>query len=91
MVQHRTHTGTPVQTCLRLPRPTHTCIARAQAFLDGNKRTAVASAFVFLSANEVKIGPEQDERVYRAMIDIAEKRMDKTGLAEVFRNLAHGK
>jgi prophage maintenance system killer protein len=51
----------------------------------------VASAFVFLSANGVKIGPEQDERVCRAMIDIAEKRMDKTGLAEVFRNLAHGK
>ena len=30
-------------------------IAQAQAFLDGNKRTAVEAAFVFLAANGVSI------------------------------------
>jgi death on curing protein len=36
-------------------------LAEAQAFLDGNKRTAVASALTFLEANGVYRTPDQDE------------------------------
>lgn len=59
-------------------------LAESQAFLDGNKRTAVASAISFLVANECEDHGLEDE-LYAAMIAIAGRRMDKAGLAEVFR------
>lgn len=61
-------------------------IAQAQAFLDGNKRTAVAAALLFLRANGVQGLPDQG-RLYAAMIAIAERRLDKTGLAALLREL----
>ncbi len=64
-------------------------IAQAQAFLDGNKRTAVAAAFGFLRINGVAAHFEW-ERVYEAMIAIAERRMGKSDLAEIFRKSARG-
>jgi len=62
-------------------------LAEAQAFLDGNKRTAVAAALTFLRGNG---GPDliDDGGIYDAMIAIADKRLDKRGLAEVFRRLS---
>ncbi|HAV61948.1 MAG TPA: type II toxin-antitoxin system death-on-curing family toxin, partial [Verrucomicrobiales bacterium] len=54
---------------------------------DGNKRTAIASALTFLDANGVYQTPDQDE-LYQAMIDIANHRLDKAGLARIFRRLA---
>lgn len=64
-------------------------IAQAQAFLDGNKRTGIASALIFLKMNGVPARPTADtqELIYDAMIGIAEKRLDKGGLAELFRRL----
>lgn len=62
-------------------------IAEAQAFIDGNKRTAVAAALVFLATNGVYARPSTFE-VYQAMIQIAEKRMSKTDLAAIFRRTA---
>lgn len=62
-------------------------LAEAQAFLDGNKRTAITSALTFLEANGVYRTPDQDE-LYQAMIDIANHRLDKPGLAAIFRRLA---
>jgi death-on-curing protein len=62
-------------------------IAQAQAFLDGNKRTAVSTALVFLEYNGVLKTPSNLE-LYEAMIAIAEKRLDKAGLAELFRHAA---
>jgi death on curing protein len=59
-------------------------LAQAQAFIDGNKRTAVGTAYLFLRANGV-VGRPVDLETYDAMIAIAEKRLDKTGLAEIFR------
>jgi len=61
-------------------------IAESQAFVDGNKRTAAASAISFLRKNGVRF-PKDDGSVYRAMIEIAEKRLDKRGLAETLRRL----
>jgi death-on-curing protein len=62
-------------------------LAQAQAYLDGNKRTAVAAALVFLELNEVRKTPD-DLQLYDALIAIAEKRLDKAGLARLFRSAA---
>ena len=61
-------------------------IAESQSFTDGNKRTAAAAAISFLRLNCVQF-PKDDGSVYRAMIEIAEKRLDKRGLAETLRRL----
>ena len=60
-------------------------IAQNQPFLDGNKRTALGSAMLFLKANGVDVDKYDDAQLYDAMIGIAEKRIDKAGLAEIFR------
>src|SRR5437773_290362 len=62
-------------------------IAESQAFLDGNKRTAVASALAFLRKNGIRVGRD-DGTIYDAMIAIANKQLDKPALAEVLRRLA---
>ncbi len=64
-------------------------IAQAQAFLDGNKRTAISTALAFLELNAVGTF-EATPRLHDAMIAIAERRMDKSGLAAVFRELFGG-
>jgi death-on-curing protein len=61
-------------------------IAQSQAFTDGNKRTGASAAIAFLRINQVRF-PKDDGSVYRAMIEIAEKRLDKPGLAETLRRL----
>ncbi len=61
-------------------------IAQSQAFLDGNKRTAIASALGFLELNGVPTRTATAE-LYAAMIAIAEHRLDKAGLAALFRQL----
>jgi death-on-curing protein len=59
-------------------------LAESQAFIDGNKRTAVAAALVFLARNGVYVQPATWE-LYSAMIDVAEKKKNKADLAEIFR------
>lgn len=60
-------------------------IAQNQPFIDGNKRTAVGAALLFLSANDVNVDDFDGDELYDAMIGIAEKRLDKAGLAAVLR------
>jgi len=62
-------------------------IAENQPFVDGNKRTALAAALVFLDWQEVEI-VETDEELYKAMIDLAQKKLDKGALATLFERLA---
>ncbi len=64
-------------------------LAQNQAFLDGNKRTATASALVFLAMNGHACGHclEDRDAIYDALIGIAEKRMGKPELAALFRRL----
>ena len=64
-------------------------IAQNQPFVDGNKRTGLLAALVFLDLNAHSIDQPSD-RLYQAMIDIAEHRLDKEGLAELFRELSQG-
>jgi death-on-curing protein len=59
-------------------------LAEAQAYLDGNKRTAVAAALTFLKGNGVILRID-DLTIYNAMIAVAEKQMTKVDLAGLFR------
>lgn len=60
-------------------------IAENQTFIDGNKRTAITTALLFLERNGVATSAVTNDQLYDAMIAIAEKRLDKAGLAEVYR------
>jgi len=62
-------------------------LAQAQAFLDGNKRIGIGAALTFLEVNGFEV-QAADDILFDAMIGIAEKRMDKIGLAEIFRKSA---
>lgn len=62
-------------------------LEESQAFIDGNKRTGVATAIMFLKINKVEI-PQDDGTLYNAMIQLAKKRMGKAGLADVFRRMS---
>jgi death-on-curing protein len=62
-------------------------LAESQAFTDGNKRTAVASALAFLRKNGIRIRRD-DSTICEAMIAIANKQLDKPGLADVLRRFA---
>jgi len=59
-------------------------MAESQAFLDGNKRTAIVSALFFLAANGIDGVPNQ-EKLYEAMIAVANRELDKAGLAVILR------
>jgi death-on-curing protein len=59
-------------------------IAQNQPFIDGNKRTAMLAALTFLEINGVNTSSCTDDSIYNALIAIAEKRLDKAGLAAVF-------
>ena len=61
-------------------------LAEAQACFDGNKRTAVASAFAFLMLNGVSTDFDSMP-LHQAMIAVAEKQVDKVELATIFRRL----
>lgn len=62
-------------------------IAQNQPFVDGNKRTGLVAALVFLDLNGFAVA-DPDGKLHTAMIDIAEKRLDKGGLAALLRALA---
>ncbi len=62
-------------------------IAENQPFVDGNKRTALAAALVFLDWQHFEI-EDTDDELYDAMIGLAIKKIDKNGLANLFRKLA---
>lgn len=61
-------------------------IAESQAFVDGNKRTALDVALTFLAINGYEVAEEQ-MKLYDAMIAIANKRMSKEDLASLFQRL----
>lgn len=62
-------------------------IAENQPFIDGNKRTALASALVFLSLNGYEVD-DLDGQLYSAMISISAKTFDKQGLAVLLERLS---
>jgi len=48
----------------------------------------LASALVFLDWNHIEIS-DPNEELYDAMIDLAKKTLDKSGLAKLFQKLSH--
>ena len=61
-------------------------ISQDQPFVDGNKRTALTSALVFLELNGVSL-LDPEGRLYQAMVELAAGVLDKPGLADVLRSL----
>jgi len=61
-------------------------IAQNQPFVDGNKRAGLLSALVFLDLNGMMVS-DPEGLLYQAMIDIAERTMDKGGLADLLCTL----
>ena len=61
-------------------------IAESQAYLDGNKRTAVAAALTFLVVHGVSIDFDSNV-IYEAMIELANKKIGKQELGALFRAL----
>ena len=62
-------------------------ISENQPFVDGNKRTALASALIFLEMNGVSIRDPKN-RLYDAMIKLATRRLGKKALAALLSELA---
>ena len=62
-------------------------LAENHPFVDGNKRTALNAALVFLGLNGWDVD-DPDERLYEAMIEMASGHGSKQRLAEVLQLLA---
>jgi death on curing protein len=62
-------------------------IAENQAFVDGNKRAGIAAAFAFLGLNGYAVNKADDE-LYKAMIAISAREMDKEGFGLVLKRLS---
>lgn len=62
-------------------------LAENQPFIDGNKRAALAAALVFFDWHQVEI-EDPGEKLYNVMIDLAQKRINKARLANIFEQLA---
>jgi death-on-curing protein len=60
-------------------------ICRNHPFMDGNKRTALACALVFLRLNGVSIRVPEDD-LYDLVIGVAEGRVSKETVAAFFRS-----
>jgi death-on-curing protein len=61
-------------------------ICQNHPFIDGNKRTALAAALVFLSLNRIDLD-DPNEALYKLMMNVSAKGMDKEDIAAEFRRL----
>jgi death on curing protein len=64
-------------------------ICRNHPFLDGNKRTAMMSAIVFLRLNGIEPAPDSG-RWERLMLDVAANKIDRQETTERLRKLVKG-
>lgn len=62
-------------------------IAENQPFVDGNKRTGLNAALLFLDINGWLVS-DPNLRLYDAMIALSSRALDKRGLADLLRELA---
>jgi len=65
-------------------------LAENQPFLDGNKRTALGAALLFLELNGTEL-EDPKGMLYQAMLDLASHALNKEGFAKLLRKLAGGK
>lgn len=64
-------------------------VSENQPFLDGNKRTGLACALVFLELNGVRVD-DPGSKLYEAMIKVGSRRMAKDGFAALLERLSPG-
>jgi death on curing protein len=65
-------------------------ICQNHPFVDGNKRTALAAALVFLDLNGVGL-EDPKQALYSVMMDVAAGKAKKDEVAEALRILSHKK
>ena len=65
-------------------------ICQNHPFVDGNKRTALASALVFLSLNGMEL-EDPNEELYQLMVDVSSKGKGKADIAKTFNRLHSGR
>ncbi len=61
-------------------------ICQNHPFVDGNKRTALASSLVFLELNGINIS-DPKMKLYKGMMSLAAGNLGKTEFAEILRSL----
>ncbi len=61
-------------------------ICQNHPFIDGNKRTALAAALIFLDINKIEID-DPNEELYEVIIRTATGKYKKEDIAKVFRKL----
>ena len=61
-------------------------IVKNHPFVDGNKRTGLATGLAFLDAHGIKV--VRTLALYDMTIAVAEGKLDKIGIAEILRRLA---
>ena len=61
-------------------------ICQNHPFIDGNKRTALATALVFLSLNGIEL-EDPNEELYGLMMDVSGKGKPKSDIAATFKRL----
>ena len=61
-------------------------ICQNHPFIDGNKRTALAAALVFLSLNGIELADPAEE-LYGLMMDVSGKGKPKSDIAATFKRL----
>ncbi len=66
------------------------CLAIRHPFVDGNKRTALASALTFLYVNGYKIDESYDLELADLIIDLLTKKISKEDVEKHLRNSASG-
>lgn len=62
------------------------CLTMRHPFVDGNKRTALASALTFLYLNGYSIEESYDEELADLVLDFVMKKKSKENVAEHFRS-----
>lgn len=60
-------------------------LAESQAYFDGNKRTGVQAALVFLEGNGFDAGRLSEQRFYELIMGIAAHQAGRADLADFFR------
>jgi len=63
-------------------------ISENQPFVDGNKRTALAAALIFLELNGISI-KDPKGKLYDAMMKLATRKLGKKALASLLEDLAN--
>ena len=67
-------------------------LCRNHPFMDGNKRTALATCLVFLSENDLLPNQKQDVDAWEALtLDVAASRLDREQTTKRLRKLLHSR